>query len=134
MNTQEKNFAYKVRHALNEKLEDLPGHVTDRLMRARKEALSRKKQTSPVYVKVFREAFAGNTGRTLGGPFSWIAQLRLGLPALVLAIGLFGIVHYEEQRHIRETAAIDMAVLSDELPPAAYTDIGFSAFLERHGV
>ena len=132
MNTQEENFAYKVRHALNEKLDDLPDNVTKRLEEARKVALSRKKQASPVYVRVLREAFAGNSGQAFGS-LSWIGQLRFGLPALVLAIGLFGIVHYEEQRHIRETAAIDMAVLSDELPPAAYTDIGFSAYLERYG-
>ncbi len=132
MNPQEENFAYKVRHALNEKLSDLPDHVTERLAQARKVALSRKKQASPVYVSVVREAFAGESG-SFFRPFSWIAQLRLGLPVLVLAMGLMGIVHYEQQRHIRETAAIDMAVLSDELPPAAYTDIGFSAYLERHG-
>ncbi len=132
MNTQEENFAYKVRHALNQKLEDLPDNVTERLAKARQVAVSRKKQTSPIYVRVLREAFAGGSG-SVSSPFSWIGQLKLGLPALVLAIGLFGIVHYEEQRHISETAAIDMAVLSDELPPAAYTDIGFSAYLERYG-
>jgi hypothetical protein len=132
MNAQEKNFAYKMRHALNERLDDLPDNVTARLAHARGIAVSRKKKDAPVYVAIFRNAFAGITG-SASGRSSWFGRMGLGLPALVLAVGLMGIVHYEEQRQIRETAAIDMAVLSDELPPAAYTDIGFSAYLERNG-
>ncbi|MCM1129966.1 MAG: DUF3619 family protein [Alistipes senegalensis] len=130
MNAQEKNFAYKVRHALNERLDDLPGQVTARLAKAREMAVARKRKPAPVYVAVWRRVFAGVTGNP-SGEASWLGSL--GLPALVLALGLMGIVHYEEQRQIRETAAVDMAMLSDELPPAAYTDIGFSAYLERHG-
>jgi len=133
MNAQEKNFAYKVRHALNEKLDDLPDSVTARLVHARGMAVSRKKKEAPVLVTVFRDAFAGITGNP-SGQSSRLGWFGLGLPALVLVIGLMGIVHYEEQRQIRETAAIDMAVLSDELPPAAYADIGFRAYLERDGV
>lgn len=132
MNAQEKNFAYKVRHALNERLDDLPDSVTKRLADARSMAISRKKKESPVFVAIFRNAFAGITGGAFGQS-SWLGRMGLSLPVLVLAAGLMGIAHYEEQRQIRETAAIDMAVLSDELPPAAYTDIGFRAYLERHG-
>lgn len=130
MNAQEKNFAYKVRHALNERLDDLPCQVTERLAKARSLAVSRKRKAAPVYVAVLRQALAGVTGG-VSGEASWLGSL--GLPALVLALGLMGIVHYEEQRQIRETVDIDMAMLADELPPAAYTDMGFSAYLERHG-
>lgn len=130
MNAQEKNFAYKVRHALNERLDDLPHQVTERLAKARSLAVSRKRQAAPVYIAVLRQALAGMTGGA-SGEASWLGSL--GLPALVLALGLMGIVHYEEQRQIRETVDIDMAMLADELPPAAYTDMGFSAYLERHG-
>lgn len=132
MNAQEKNFAYKVRHALNEQLENLPDSVTGRLAHARSVAVSRKKKEAPVYVVLFREAFAGITSGAFDSS-SWLGRIGLGLPALVLAVGLMGIVHYEKHRQIRETAAVDMAVLSDELPPAAYTDVGFKAYLERHG-
>lgn len=130
MNAQEKNFAYKVRHALNERLDELPCQVTERLAKARSEAVSRKRKAAPVYVAVLRQALAGVTGGG-SGEASWLGSL--GLPALVLALGLMGIFHYEEQRQIRETVDIDMAMLADELPPAAYTDLGFSAYLERHG-
>ena len=133
MNAQEKNFAYKVRHALNEQLDDLPENVTERLASARRMAISRKKKEAPVYVAVLKNAFAGITDDAFGQS-SWLGRMGFALPALVLAIGLMGIVHYEEQRRIREAAVIDIAVLSDELPPVAYTDIGFKAYLERHGV
>ncbi|MDR0933501.1 MAG: DUF3619 family protein [Burkholderiaceae bacterium] len=132
MNAQEKNFAYKVRHALNERLDELPENVTARLEKARGLALARKKAEAPAFVAVCRNVFAGAGGHTFGQP-SWIDRISIGLPALILALGLMGIVHYEEQRQIRETASIDMAVLSDELPPVAYTDSGFSAWLEHHG-
>ena len=51
------------------------------------------------------------------------------LLALVLAVGLTGIFHYEQQRQIREITDIDIAVLSDELPPSAYADTGFRAYV-----
>lgn len=131
MNAQEKDFAYKVRHALNERLDDLPQGVEERLAKARSLAVSRKRKRAPVHVAVLERVFAGATGG-ISGNTSWLGNL--GLPALVLAFGLMGIFHYEEQRQIRETAAVDMAMLADELPPAAYTDIGFSAYLERRGI
>lgn len=130
MNVQEKNFAYKVRHALNERLDDLPEQITERLTKARSLAVSRKKQAAPIYLAVLRQALASVTGGVFGEA-SWLGSL--GLPALVLALGLMGIVHYEEQRQIKETVDIDMAMLADELPPTAYTDMGFNAYLERHG-
>ena len=41
MNTDDLNFAYKVRHALNERLDDLPASTTDRLAQARMAAMAR---------------------------------------------------------------------------------------------
>lgn len=131
MNAQEKDFAYKVRHALNERLDDLPQGVEARLAKARSLAVARKRKHEPVHVAVPGRVFTGATGGMFGNT-SWLGNL--GLPALVLALGLMGIFHYEQQRQIRETAAVDMAMLSDELPPAAYTDMGFSAYLERRGM
>jgi len=46
---------------------------------------------------------------------------------------LVGIYQYEQQRRIAETAEIDAAVLSDELPLSAYTDHGFNAYLAKRG-
>lgn len=133
MNMNEKNFAYKVRHALNEKLEEMPDGIGLRLEQARLLAVSRKKKGVPFYVHVFQRVFAGVDG-CFSGSLLWMEKVGVSLPVFVLAIGLFGIFHHEQQRQIREIADIDIAVLSDELPPAAYADSGFRAFVVDRSV
>ncbi len=131
MNREEENFAYKVRHVLNERLEKLPEHVCERLEAARTLAIKRKKKEAPFYVTVFSRIFAGHPGVSEGDVFR-LNKLGLVLPVLVLFVGLGGIFHFEQQRQIREIADIDIAVLSDELPPSAYADNGFKAYAVDH--
>jgi hypothetical protein len=133
MNTRELNFAYKVRHALNETTENLPSSTVDRLANARKTALSRKKKESALRVFVPRFAVAGASGAMSDGRFSWLQRFGLVVPLIVVAAGLTGIYHYEQQRHIAETAEIDAALLADELPLSAYVDHGFNAYLAKRG-
>ncbi|TFW02411.1 DUF3619 family protein [Oxalobacteraceae bacterium OM1] len=133
MNTRELNFAYKVRHALNETAENLPASTADRLASARKIALARKKKESALKVLVFRPALAG-AGTAFGnGGLSWLRRIGLVIPMAAVAIGLAGIYQYEQQRRIAETAEIDVAVLADELPLSAYLDHGFNAYLAKRG-
>jgi len=131
MNTRELNFAYKVRHALNESTENLPAATVDRLAAARKAALSRKKKTWPLRVAATPRILAGHAGNFVGSHLSWLARMGLAVPLVVVAVGLAGIYHNEQQRRIRETAEIDAAVLSDELPLSAYLDHGFSTYLAK---
>jgi hypothetical protein len=131
MNAKDLNFAYKVRHALNENLDNLPASTADRLASARKMALSRKKNESPLRVAAARYAFAGGANGLFGNSFSWLARMGMAIPVVVVAIGLVGIYQMEEARRIKETADIDVAVLSDELPLTAYADHGFNAYLAK---
>ncbi len=134
MNMNEQDFAYKVRHALNERLEDLPESISEQLANARTQAIKRKKKSKPLYVSLFQQLFAGASSGTSGN-VSWTNRLGLSLPILVLVVGMAGIFHHEQQRQIREIADIDIAVLSDELPPSAYADNGFRAYIvDRSGV
>lgn len=134
MTMNEQDFAYKVRHALNERLEDLPENISERLANARAIAIKHKKKSRPLYVSLFRQMFAGASSNTSGN-VSWTNRLGFSLPILVLVVGLAGIFHHEQQRQIREIADIDIAVLSDELPPSAYADNGFRAYVvDRTGV
>ncbi|MBC3884640.1 DUF3619 family protein [Undibacterium griseum] len=125
------DFAYKVRRALNESAENIPAPALERLAQARKLALSRKKQEAPVAVLALKSVFAGNNGLSFQGPGSWLGRLGMLLPLLVLIAGLIGIYEYEQQQNINELADIDTAVLVDELPPAAYVDTGFTAYLNK---
>lgn len=135
MNTKELNFAYKVRHALNESAENLPTSTAERLASARKIALSRKKKDSRLraVATMPQQVLAGQAGDFFSKPRSWLARAGLALPLVALAVGLTGIYHYEQQRRIRETADIDAAVLADELPLSAYLDHGFNAYLAKRG-
>ncbi|MGE5622181.1 MAG: DUF3619 family protein [Bacillota bacterium] len=133
MNQKELNFAYKVRHALNETTENLPASTVERLSAARKIALARKKKDSPLRVLVSPRRLAGEAGSFFNMRFAWLARMGLILPLIVVAAGLTGIYEYEQQRRINETAEIDAAVLADELPLSAYLDHGFNAYLAKRG-
>ncbi len=129
MNADDLNFAYKVRHALNEHLDDLPASTTQRLAAARQQALARKKPEAPV--RVLGRQPAGPSGRLLS--FAWLGRVSVVVPLLALVAGLAGIYQYEEQQRIAEIAELDAAVLSDELPLNAYLDQGFNAYLAERG-
>ena len=131
MNTDDLNFAYKVRHALNEKLDNLPPSTTDRLASARKAALSRKK--AHVVVRQVQPVLAGAAGQFFSTPFAWMSRVGVAVPLLALVIGLAGVYQYEENQRIADIAELDAAVLSDELPLTAYLDHGFNAYLEQTG-
>lgn len=125
------DFAYKVRRALNESAENIPEPTLNRLSNARKIALSRKKQENPSAVLISKEILAENTGHSFNRSNAWFGKLGFVLPLLVLMLGLFGIYEYEQQQRINDLAEIDAAVLVDELPPDAYLDTGFSAYLDK---
>ncbi len=129
MNTKEINFAYRVRHALNENLDNLPSSATDRLALARKVALSHKKKDRPLRASVTKNAIAGHAGSFFAEQFSWTIRMGVVLPLFALIVGLAGIYQYEQQERINETAEMDADVLSDELPLSAYLDHGFNAYL-----
>jgi hypothetical protein len=56
---------------------------------------------------------------------------RLGslIPLLALVVGLLSIAVVQEQLRANEIADVDVELLADDLPPAAYTDPGFVHFL-----
>ena len=133
MNTNELHFAYRVRHALNENLENLPASTTEKLASARKIALSRKKKGSPLRALLPQAVSAGESGQLFRGPFSWLGRMGLAVPLVVLVAGLIGIYQFEQEQRIEELAEIDAAVLADELPLSAYVDDGFNAYLAKRG-
>jgi hypothetical protein len=128
MNSDDLNFAYKVRHALNEKLDQLPASTTDRLASSRKKALSRKKSGDALLAA--QRAFAGAAGVLLSNRPLW-SRLGTVVPLMALVAGLAGIYQFEEEQRIAETAELDAAVLADELPLTAYVDKGFNAYLDE---
>ena len=135
MNAKEINFAYRVRHALNENLDQLPAATSSRLVAARQLALSRKKPDAARRVVVPRLATThGSDGDGFfSRPLSWIGRMSVALPVVIVFAGLVGMYQVEKRQHIVELAEIDAMVLSDELPLTAYLDHGFNAYLAQQG-
>jgi hypothetical protein len=131
MNAKELNFAYKVRHALNEHIDTLPVATTDHLAAARKLALARKKPEQPSRVRVTQAVLAGQINNLLDAPLSWLGKIGVIGSLLIGGLVFIGMYEYEQQQRIAETAEIDAAVLSDDLPLTAYTDRGFNAYLAK---
>jgi hypothetical protein len=135
MNANEINFAYRVRHALNENLDQLPAASTSRLAEARQRALSRKKPDTARHAIVMHPASPyGHAGDGFfGRPLSWLGRMSMALPVIVVFVSLVGMYQAEKKQHIVDLAEIDAMLLSDELPLTAYIDHGFNAYLAQHG-
>ncbi|HEY4317540.1 MAG TPA: DUF3619 family protein [Herbaspirillum sp.] len=130
-------FAYKVRHALDRNLENLPAAATERLAAARALALSRKKQGAPLTQLQPAPRLAGAGGGAMSAPRNhfglsgWLGRLGIVLPILLGIVLFVGLYQSEERNRIDELAEIDSAILSDELPISAYLDHGFKAFIAK---
>lgn len=133
MNAKEINFAYRVRHALNENLDQLPAATTTRLAAARHLALSRKKPDAARRAFVPRPVMVDGGDGFFSRPLSWLDRMSVVLPAVIVFVSLVGIYQAEKKQHIVELAEIDAMVLSDELPLNAYLDHGFNAYLAQQG-
>jgi hypothetical protein len=71
---------------------------------------------------------ASGATATLGNV--WWTRLGAVLPLVALVAGLITISAWQEDQRASELAEVDAALLTDDLPPAAYTDSGFAQFLK----
>jgi hypothetical protein len=68
---------------------------------------------------------------TFGGEhLSWWERVAAAAPLLALVLGLVAINVIQNEKRANEIAEIDAALLTDDLPPAAYADPGFTQFLK----
>jgi hypothetical protein len=134
----EQYFARHIKERLDGNLE-LGPPVAERLRVAREHALAR--QRAPQSDGVVMGARGGSA--TLGGG-SWhgSTQLitRIVLPAAIVLAALFGYNEWQQEEReallqvdpvAAETADVDAAVLTGDLPLDAYIDKGFRTWLQR---
>ncbi|MEI6803607.1 MAG: DUF3619 family protein [Burkholderiales bacterium] len=120
---------YRIAQRLNDAAQDLPHDITQRLKAARMLALdqrqvARRQSASAVSVQ------GGSAVLHLGGDESSLwNRLASVLPLIALIAGLITIGVLQEQSRAQELADVDTELLTDDLPPAAYTDPGFLKFL-----
>lgn len=110
----------------------LPHDITERLRVARQLALAQRKPL--MQSRLAKNAHVNNNG-SLTAPADeglnlW-SILASALPLLALVVGLMTIQWVQQDNVTSEIAAIDSALLTDELPPDAYTDAGFAQFLKQ---
>ena len=115
-------FGYKARQILNQGLDTLDREVAGRLHQARQAALNGQR----VPVRGLRLAGIGNTVEV-----AFFANARNLIAVIALTIGAMGTYYWNAFDQTQEYEEIDSALLADELPPSAYLDRGFHAWLER---
>lgn len=124
-------YGLRVAARLTQGADALPHDITERLKTARMQALGRRK-TAQRAVAGWAQVAGG--AAILGGrgdeKFNWWNGIASALPLLVLAIGLITINVVLNERAASELAAVDAALLVDDLPPAAYADPGFVRFIQ----
>ena len=122
-------YGLRVAARLSQGADALPHDVSERLKAARVMALGKRKL--PQRAAAGWAHVAGGTAVLGGGDgSSWWRGLASALPLLVLAVGLITISVIQNEQAASELAAVDAALLVDDLPPAAYADPGFARFVE----
>lgn len=122
MNANENSdINYKFRQWLNQGIETLDIEVVSRLQQARETAISHQK------IGIVETRFVSVTG-FLNQNFS--RHMRNISMAMALSLGAVGTYYWNGLEQAQEHEEIDSALLADELPPSAYLDSGFQAWLD----
>jgi hypothetical protein len=127
MNQPEHELAKKIAGHLDAGLAHLDGGTRERLLAARKLALSRYRD-EPAPVGAW--AWAGSAVARFTGHHPHVLRYALGAAALVTA--LIGVTYWQSSSGpANGLADIDARILADELPINAYLDKGFDSWLKR---
>ncbi|MEF8712474.1 MAG: DUF3619 family protein [Accumulibacter sp.] len=118
----ELHFAYKIRQHLNRGLKELPEETLKRLESARERALAQQKVSVPQSVLAGVGNFVQHQVDNL--------HIKQVLLALIVVFGITSYTYWYADQSITELEIIDSALLSDDLPIAAFTDKGFDAWLK----
>lgn len=124
----EAQFGRRVAARLSTGTDALPNDIAERLRVARAQALTNRKQPARPATVVVN---AGGNAAALGSV--WWMRFGTIFPLVALVVGLVGISVWQEDQRFKELAEVDAALLTDDLPPAAYTDPGFAQFLKAEG-
>ena len=126
-------FARRVTARLTQGSDTLPYDISERLRAGRVQAVAKRKKTvlvhrtAPAVVRSGSSAALGWWGSEGG---NWWRTLLSAVPVLALVAGLVVINLSQDEYGTTEVAEVDAALLTDDLPPAAYADPGFAQFLK----
>lgn len=111
---------------------ELPHDISERLRIARQTAVTQRKPLARTRWSVATQAHVeGSLTAPADEGLNLWNILASAVPLLVLLAGLMTIQGVQQDKLTAEIAATDAALLTDELPPDAYTDPGFAQFLKK---
>jgi hypothetical protein len=126
--TEADQFGQSAAALLRQGSQSLPAGIKDRLYAARLKALSVQK---PEKVRVQQHVLASTSGNWSSGSRSFWDNVGWVAPLVVLVFGLIGIAQWQQDSRINDIAELDVALLTDDVPPDAYADSGFLGFLKN---
>ena len=127
----QERYGLKTASYLSAGAANLSYDISERLRAARFQAVSRRKiaKTQTAGSLVSTDGSAALTWGSDDG-MSWWARIGLVVPLIALVVGLLAINSIQSDNRAQEVAEVDAALLTDELPPAAFADPGFIQFLK----
>ena len=130
-NILQDRFGLKTASYLSSGTADLPYDISERLRAARAQAISQRKIAKAKTTGSVINA-GGSAALTWGTDdgLSWWSRIASVLPLIALVIGLLVINSIQDDNRAQELAEVDVALLTDELPPDAFADPGFVQFLK----
>ena len=127
-------FALRLTARLSDAADELPYDISERLRATRERALGKRRiATMRVGSKLAVSGIGAEVALGSGYP-SWWNRLASVVPLLALVVGLISINIIQDEDSTNELAEIDAALLTDDLPPAAYADPGFAQFLKTSSI
>ena len=124
-------FALRMTARLSDAADDLPYDILERLRATRVQALGKRKTAFTTHTATSM-AVSGDTATLTFGTenLGWWGRIAAAVPLLALVFGLIAINIIQDDNRANELAEIDAELLTDDLPPAAFTDPGFTQFLK----
>ena len=124
-------FGVKTAAYLSAASSSLPYDISERLRAARAQAVAKRKIAKTQTVGGVVNS-GGSAALTWGSDegLGWWGRIGSVMPLIALVVGLLAINSIQNDNRAQELAEVDSALLTDELPPAAFADPGFVQFLK----
>lgn len=124
-------YGLKVASCLSAGAANLPYDISERLRAARAQAVAARR-IARVQTSAATAGSGGGSVLTWGSDEGFSLWNRIGsvLPLIALVVGLLTINSLQNDNFAQELAEVDSALLTDDLPPDAFSDPGFVQFLK----
>ena len=124
-------FGLKTASRLSAGSAELPHDISERLRSARVQAVSKRKiSTVQTTAGVVNSGSSATLTWGSGEGWNWWSRIGSVVPLIALVAGLLAINSFQSDNRTQELAEVDAALLTDDLPPAAFADPGFVQFLK----